>query len=304
MPQILIIIAPLFLIIFLSAFLRKFFKLGENWSKALNEFALNIGLPALIFSAIAKSNVSLQAELPLIISNVIFILFSFLAGFIIAKLFKTKKALFYTLFLCFAFNNTAYLGIPVLTQVYDENILSTLSLIITLYILLMFTLGTSYLDFIQSKNHHQAFKNIIKNPLLISVILGLIVSGFHITIPDIIEKSLGMLSASVTPLVLTIIGLFIGSSKLGKLKDWIPVFGYTLVTLALLPLVFYFSLKLSGFNPQDFNLSILEAAMPLAITPFALADKYKLDKDFIARAIVLSTTLSAISLPIWISILS
>jgi predicted permease len=40
--------------------------------------------------------------------------------------------------------------------------------------------------------------------------------------------------------------------------------------------------------------------MPLAITPFALADKYKLEKMFIARAIVLSTILSAITIPIWV----
>ncbi len=44
--------------------------------------------------------------------------------------------------------------------------------------------------------------------------------------------------------------------------------------------------------------------MPLAITPFALADKYNLDKDFIARSIILSTILSAISLPFWISLLT
>jgi hypothetical protein len=43
--------------------------------------------------------------------------------------------------------------------------------------------------------------------------------------------------------------------------------------------------------------------MPLAITPFALADKFDLDKKFIARAIVLSTILSIITIPLWISIL-
>ncbi len=42
--------------------------------------------------------------------------------------------------------------------------------------------------------------------------------------------------------------------------------------------------------------------MPLAITPFALSDKYFLNKVFISRAIVLSTILSIITLPFWIAI--
>jgi len=305
MLQILIIIAPLFLIIFLTAFLRKFFSLGKNWSKPLNEFALNIGFPALIFSAIANASFSFQSEFPLILANVVFILISFLFGFLVAKIFKTKKTMSLTLFVCFAFNNIAYLGIPVLTQVSGDHILSTLSLIITVYIFVMFTIGTSYLDFIQNEDHQKAFKNtiknIVKNPLLISVLLGLIVGTLNIPIPNIIQKSLDMLSSSVTPLVLTIIGLFIGASKFGKLKEWIPVFAFSFATLIIMPSIFYWGLQLFHQNPQDFSLSILEAAMPLAITPFALADKYNLNKDFIARSIVMSTILSIISLPIWIS---
>jgi predicted permease len=43
--------------------------------------------------------------------------------------------------------------------------------------------------------------------------------------------------------------------------------------------------------------------MPLAITPFALARQYDLDQEFIARSIVMSTVLSLISLPFWISLL-
>ena len=44
--------------------------------------------------------------------------------------------------------------------------------------------------------------------------------------------------------------------------------------------------------------------MPLAITPFMMADKYNLDKNLIARLIVLSTILSVVSLPFWLFLLS
>ncbi len=307
MIQILTIIAPLFLIIFASALLQKFKNIGEEWGKVLNEFALKIGLPVLIFSALAKTSFSFKAEASLIIANSLFLLISFVIAVIVGKILRLNKQMFLTLFICFVFGNVAYLGIPVLTQVSGEKILPTVSLIIAIYLFWLFTIGIGYLDYSLDKNKKDVAKNMLKNftknPLLISVILGLLIGGFKIPIPSIVLKSLDMISASVTPTVLIVIGLFIGTSKIGKLSEWIPILFFSIFTLAIFPSGFYFGAKFFGYAPSQFASSIIEAAMPLAITPFALADRYNLHKIFIARSIVLSTILSVISLPFWISFL-
>lgn len=306
MIQILTIIAPLFLIIFASALLQKFKNIGDEWGKVLNEFALKIGLPVLIFSALAKTSFSFTAEALLIIANSIFLILSFILAAIVGKILRLKRQMFLTLFICFVFGNVAYLGIPVLTSVSGEKILPTVSLIIAIYLFWLFTIGIGYLDYSLDKNKtdvaKKMLKNFTKNPLLLAVILGLLIGSFKITIPSIVLKSLDMISASVTPTVLVVIGLFIGNSKIGKLSEWLPVLIFSLFTLIILPAGFYFGAKFSGFVPSQFSSSIIQAAMPLAITPFALADKYNLNKVFIARSIVLSTILSVISLPFWISI--
>lgn len=289
--------------------MQKFKNTGDDWSKVLNEFALKIGLPALIFSALAKTSFSFNKteELFLIISNSLFLLVSFALAVIIGKILRLKKQMFMTLFICFGFSNIAYLGIPVLTQIAGEKIIPIASLIVAVYLFWQFTFGTGYLEYIFDKNKKNIIKdllkNFIKNPLILAVVLGVAAGAFHVAIPVVILKSLDMISASVTPTVLVVIGLFIGKSKIGKLSEWIPVFIFSVMTLIGLPLIFYFGVKLFGFLPLQFSSSIIDAAMPLAITPFALADKYNLNKDFIARSIVLSTTLSALSLPFWISIL-
>lgn len=304
MIQILTIIAPLFLIIFASALLQKFKNIGDEWGKVLNEFALKIGLPVLIFSALAKTSFSFQAETSLIVANSLFLIISFASAVIIGKILRLKKQMFLTLFICFVFGNVAYLGIPVLTSVSGEAILPKVSLIIAIYLFWLFTIGIGYLDYSLEKNKKDVVKkmlsNFTKNPLLIAVILGLIIGSLKIAIPSVVLKSLDMISASVTPTVLVVIGLFIGKSKIGKLSEWTPVFFFALLTLAILPAAFYLGLKFFGFEPSQFTSSIIQAAMPLAITPFALADKYNLHKTFIARSVVLSTILSVISLPFWI----
>lgn len=308
MTQILTVIAPLFIVIFASALLQKFKNIGDDWSKVLNDFALKIGFPVLIFSALSKAPFSFSDQAQLIIANSLFILASFLSAIIIGKILRLGKQMFRTLFICFVFGNVAYLGIPILTQISGEKILPTASLIVAIYLFWLFTVGIGYLDYTIDKNKRTVAKNIIKNlfknPLLLSVILGIIIGSLKITLPAILLKSLDMITASVTPTVLIVIGLFIGKSKIGKITEWFPILLFSILTLAILPAIFYYGAKFFGFVPNQFSSSIIQAAMPLAITPFALADKYNLNKVFIVRSIVLSTIFSVMSLPFWISILT
>ena len=307
MTQILVVIAPLFFLIFASAFLQKLKNVGDDWSKVLNDYALNIGLPVLIFSALAKASFSLAGQAQLIVANSIFILVSLLLAVIFGKVFRLKKQMFLTVFICFVFGNIAYLGIPLLVQIAGEQVLPTASVIVATYFFWLFIIGIGYLDFSIEKNKKivvkNTVKNLFKNPLLLAVILGVVVGGLQIALPSVLLKSLDMVTASVTPTVLIVIGLFIGKSQIGKLTEWGPVVLFSILTLCILPAIFYFGAKFFGFVPGHFSSSIIQAAMPLAITPFALADKYHLNKVFIARSIVLSTILSVVTIPFWISIL-
>ncbi len=307
MLKILLVISPLFLIIFASAIVQRIKNIDESWSIVLNKFALNVGLPALIFAVLAKTNISFTNELDIIIANSIFMIAGFVVAFLFSKVLRLSKKMARTLFISLAFGNIAYLGIPVLTQIYGESVLPSVSIIVAIYLFWIFTIGIAYLDYSTSRNKKDVFsnilKNLVKNPLLIAIILGIVVAVLKIKIPDAAMSAITMVKGAVTPVVLIVIGLFIGRLKIGKLKEWIPVFGFSLVTLLVLPALFYFSVLIFGFSIENFSVSIIEAAMPLAITPFALADKYKLEKKLIARAIVLSTVLSAITIPFWTSLL-
>ncbi|MDP2692572.1 MAG: AEC family transporter [bacterium] len=306
MREVAIIIAPLFLVIFVSAFIQKFKKVGKDWSDVLNSFALNIGLPALIFLALVKSPFNFLEKSDLIVVNSVFLLASFLLVYVLGKVLRFSKKLLRTLFICFTFSNFAYLGLPVLTQVLGEQILPTAGLIIAVYSFWLFTVGLGFLDYSNQGIKKDVFKNVfrdlVRNPLLISVFLGLLVATLDITPPVIIMKSVEMLAVSVTPVVLVVIGLFIGNTEIGKIKEWIPVTAFSAITLLALPAAFYYSVQLIGFSPEHFSASLIEVAMPLAITPFALADKFNLEKKFIARSIVMSTILSALTIPFWISL--
>lgn len=306
MLEIFVIILPLFLIIVLGAILERLGIANERWSIVLNSFALKIGFPALIFSALTKSDLNLLKQLDLVVANSVFILLSFLLAFLIGEMLKFSAKNMRTLFITLAFGNVAYLGIPTLEQVMGEGILPVASLIVAVYLFWMFTLGIGLMDYWQ---HHKKgiikriILKLIKNPLLIAVVAGLLVAGLHIPIPNVLGKSITMLAGSVTPVVLIVIGLFIGRSKYHDLQEWLPPFYFSIVTLIVLPALFFYGVQLFGYQTNHFSASIIEAAMPLAITPFALAEAYKLNRGFIARSIVLSTVLSIITIPLWTSLI-
>ncbi|MBT4209480.1 MAG: AEC family transporter [Candidatus Komeilibacteria bacterium] len=317
MFEIFIVIVPLFLIIFASVIIQGWYNLDEHWPRVLNSFALNIGLPALIFTSLAK--VSLSGQSNIILINSLFLLSSFALIYILGKILNLKQKVVKTLFICLAFGNIAYLGIPVLAQIYGPKILPDASLIIGVHLFWLFTVGLGFLDYtvtsrqswigklLRKKKKQDIIKHIgldlIKNPLLVAVILGLLVAIIDINIPRILKTSLDMLAGSVTPIVLVVIGLFIGKSKIGKIEEWRLAITFTVITLFISPGAFYLALKIFATDLDKYIPSMIMVAMPLAITPFALADKFGLDKQFIARAIVLSTTLSIITIPLWASAL-
>ena len=307
MTQIFTVIAPLFLIILAGAVLQRSRVIGDNWQTVLNEFALKIGFPALIFTSLSKVPFSFSAQAPLILINSVFILLLFLAAYATGKILGLSDRMRRTLFIALVFGNIAYLGIPILMQVQGEKILPTASLIVAVYLFWNFTVGIAFLDLSQRQGQRNVIKdvaqNLLKNPLLISVMLGLIVAGTGFRLPVMITTALNMITASVTPVVLIVIGLFIGASTIGKITDWLPVFLFSCLVLIVKPAVLYFGVNLSGLPSGEFSPSIIEAAMPLAITPFALADTYDMDKEFIARGIVLSTILSIVTLPFWIALM-
>jgi hypothetical protein len=308
MREVFLIIAPLFFIIFGAAFLRYINFIKEDWSENLNQFVLKIGLPLLIFTSLAKTTFSLSTELRLILINFAFIIFILILSYGIGHIFRLTQELRDTVIICLMFSNVAYLGIPLLTSVFDNTILPQLSLIVAVYLFGLFGIGVGYLEFTRRTSTTSIVKTIVKilctNPMLIAVFCGIFISILHLPIPTILNTAFTMLVASVTPIVLIIIGVFIGQSTRGNLRDWYPVALFSFASLMILPALFYFGLLFFRMTPSEHVLSILESAMPLGVTPFALADQYKLDKNFIARSIVLSTSFSILTLPFWISFIT
>lgn len=290
----LISIAPLFLLIALGRILY-YFKIADmTWVQVFNAYTLKLGFPAMIFAAIYHSQQRISDYQHIFIANSGYLIGIFLLALIIFSKTKDKR----TYVFCLIFNNIAFLGIPILKRIYGEQSSGETSFIASTYLILLFTLGIIYLETSRSNkiNFTNLTKDLFKNPLLMAILIGIFFHLTKIKLPILVNDSIELIAHSVTPIILLSIGIFTGTISFGKLKELRMVIIMTLLTLILSPSLLFIVNK---FTNSNLDLSIMEAAMPVAVAPFAMADSFNLNKNFIAKVVIISTICSAFTLTTW-----
>lgn len=294
-------IIPLFLVVFVGILVSRNKSVDDKWIEVLNNYALWIGFPGLILVALSRIQWNYELYSNLIIWNSARLVLSILCVIPVSAILKLDNSMRRTLFLAVSFGNVAYLGIPVLRSAFGDEILPEATMISSVYLFWLFTLGIFMVEFFGDEkiSFSRLAINLLRNPMLIAVFVGLTIAFTRFQLPAVIMSGLDLIASSVTGVVLFSLGIFVGRHPIGKLNDWIPVFLFSLFILFLLPFLFFSIVR--QFVPASISRAwILEAAMPLGLTPYALSLRYNLDTRFASRVVVASTLMALISLPVWL----
>ncbi|MCI5586934.1 MAG: AEC family transporter, partial [Lachnospiraceae bacterium] len=147
----------------------------------------------------------------------------------------------------------------------------------------------------------RAFVNILKNPIIIGIFLGLIASYFNLDFPKMVDKTINNLAVMTSPLALISIGAaFEGKKALAKIKSTAVASSIKLIVLAaiFIPIAVYF-----GFRDQKLIALVIMLASPCTPTAYIMAKNMDGD-DVLASSIIVTTTFfSSITLTFWIFIL-
>lgn len=304
MQEVFFQILPFFSIIALGWLISKFKLANQSWLKPIGDFSFYIGFPALIFSNLIELPISkdllskgfyYNSALSLGVLSLLLVSFLFL------KISRSNKA---TLVICFLFGNMAFMGIPILTAL-NPQLKQEASLNASIHLFWVFTLGLFIIEWLtlEKPNTKKILLNLLKNPLLLSVVFGLLFNSLSVSIPKVVIRPIEMLGQTVSPLVMLMIGIFIYAHPIQKLSELKAPLIYSLLKLFIIPLIAFFIFKQFSIDKDGFSM-LVDIAMPCAITPFAMADIYGMNKSFISKSIILSTLFSLISLSIIISILN
>jgi hypothetical protein len=299
-------ILPLFLVIFFGILMIRLGAASVAWVDILNKYALKIGFPALIFAALAKMDFSFAENATLIVTNSLYLIGCMLMAFPIGFLFKTTLKTKQTLILVLAFGNITYLGIPVLLSTMGQASMEAAIILTSLYLFWMFSLALVLIEVTgEGKIHYKTLGiKLATNPLLVAVFLGILASGLNISSTSGLMKSLDLVAQSVTAVVLLSLGIFMGSQSIGSIREWVPVLGLSMLIMVIFPGIFYLFLQGTSMELMPMTCSVLDAAMPMGLTAYALTQQYGLNVKLAGRLVLLSTFLSIFVLPAWIAFLT
>ena len=294
-------VLPLFLIIFTGLLFSQTRAANEKWVEVLNKYALWIGFPALVIASLMHLDLEGESYLKLILINSGYIVICMLLAFPVAKVFGLSIKFRSSLFLILSFGNVAYLGIPVLNNAFGNEVLPVAAIISAVYVFWLLTLAILLIEIFGEKktNLKKLGLSLLQNPLLLSVFIGISIVALKIKLPAFVAETIHLFADSVTAVVLFSLGIFLGIQKIGRLKEWLQVAVLSLTTMLLLPFIFYEVINWIPLSSNSFKATILDAAMPLGVTPYVLAVQYKLETTLVARIIVFGTLLSMFIIPLW-----
>jgi hypothetical protein len=149
-------------------------------------------------------------------------------------------------------------------------------------------------------NMLKAGKNVVTNPILISILAGLIGSliQFYDYAPVIVTKTISNFAVMASPLALVAIGAgFEGKKAIAKIK---PTVIASMIKLVIQPFLFLPAAAAMGFRNQEMIAILIMLASPTTASCYIMAKNMDNDGVLTSSVIVLTTLLSSVTLTAWI----
>lgn len=205
---------------------------------------------------------------------------------------------------CAVIGNIGFLGIPMLTLLMGEAAIGPIMMMLAVDLIVFSSLivilitgsrdGRVSLGMVKMVGI-----GLLKNPMIVAMSLGLLVSGFSVPVPVPVNEFLAILGGAATPGAL----FAIGASLASKSAERIEVAGWlTFCKLVLHPAFIAFAaLYLFSVEPYAAGVMIAAAALPVAGNVYMLAQHYGVAPQRVSAAILVSTAISIVTVSVVIA---
>ena len=301
------VVVPIFLLILLGYFLTRIKLWDENFLKIANQVCFKCLLPVLLFYNVATANIFEVFNLKLIIY--VCLCACILCGllFLIIPLFIKDKNRRGVMIQGTFRSNFLLFGVPLGLSIGGNEGAVLAAVVASFYVPVINMLSVISLYVFsesENKNLKSAVLGIIKNPLIIGGVSGLIFSlirnsiGFEI--PTMIDTTLFNIKSAATPIAFMILG---GDLKFKNMLKNIKVSSLSVLgKVVLIPAIMLILSALLGFNKLEMAILIAVFATPNAVSSYAMARNYEADYELAGEIITLGTMLSIFTMFVFITL--
>ena len=296
-------VLPLFLAMSLGYISRAIKMADRETFVQMNHVVFRTFLPLLIYLNIYRSdilNVPLGQPIFFAIAAVLVIFFAGWAFYAKAESSGQRRSvLVQALFR----SNYVLFGVPLANALLPEGGSGITEILIAIVIPLFNLLAVFILQYYSKTkmNLLQLIKGIVKNPLIIASVLGLLTVFSGLQLPAVLETSFGSLAGVATPLALFALGgQFYFSETRGYLKQLIIAVSGRLLVIPLLALG---AAVLLGMRGEVLVSYLALFGGPVAVSSYTMAQQMKGEHELAGQILVYTSIGCIVTLFFWISLM-
>lgn len=275
-------------------------------TKQANAIVFKIFLPCMLFYNVYQSDIGaeIRSRIKLCIwaAGGLLILFVLLC-LIVPKVVKQENQQGVVIQGIFRSNYVIF-GVAVVQNMYGVKSTTTAAILSAILVPMYNFLAVVALSIFGEKRETDWKKiilDIVKNPLIISSVLGIIFSLLGIRLPTAVDTTVQDLAKLSTPIAFMILG---GDLDFSKVRGNLKVASVVLtIKLVILPLIMIPMIVMMGYRDADLLSGLLAYQTPVAVSSYIMAQQAGADGQLAGQLVVFSSVLSIFTLFVTILIL-
>ncbi|MGN1318227.1 MAG: AEC family transporter [Lachnospirales bacterium] len=268
----------------------------KDGNKILSNVLLMIVNPAVLFMAFQQDFTDRLVKGFLM--SVLFAFICHIVGIVISYIVIGKKVKDYDIErIACIYSNCGFIGIPIINSLFGSEGVFYLAAYLTVFNILLWTQG---LILTTGKTDKKTIISGLLSPAVISIILGILCC--KIKIPKIVADPLNYISDMNTPLAMIVAGATMAQTNILKALKNYRVYIISLLKLLVIPVCASVILLLFKFDETVTYTSIIELACPTGASGTMFALRYNKNALYASELYIITTLLSAFSLPVVIMI--
>ncbi|OBT13411.1 transporter [Vibrio sp. UCD-FRSSP16_10] len=297
---------PICLILVMGVILKKTAIINDSFIESASNLVFKVTLPTMLFLSLVEADHDFATSASLVGfsvgSNLLFFAFCTALIGVILKGNQDNGVIVQGAFRA----NTGIIALAYVANMYGNEGLATAAIYVAATTLLYNVLAVISLTPKGTQAGNSAVKAIIKsitsNPLIISIMAGLVYSFIGLPVPKIASDAGHYFASMTLPLALLCTG---GSLDLKSLKhETLPTWIATFLKLVIAPIVSCLLAYALGFSGEALGIIFFMTASPTAAASYVMARSMGGNSTLAANIIALTTILSVITTTLGLVILS
>ncbi len=294
---------PMLLLIILGYLSRKTGILRAGDERVLNAYIYYFALPSLFIVDLAGIEFT-WGEIEFVLAGVTPVIIVLAAYIVLYVVLGFSRSLLYLLVLTTIFGSTAFYGIPFLMFAFSNIVEKLATLAAASISIIGVSISIAFLEFYRLgapglRGLRIVGKRLSKNPLILSILMGLSMSFLKINIPYPLSTVLHMLGSTTATVAIFMLGVLFYGRSYGRFAESLAL---SLLRMILLPAISLSISVLLGLSSLERTVLIVMHSVPLAVSMIILSDRYDFYKETVSSVVLLSSLSAIIYLNIWLII--